>query len=324
MDSLQEIRRPIEAELTEYRNLFDSALCSSDAFLDKALGYIRSRRGKMMRPILLLLTAKELGAVSHTALNAAVTLELLHTASLVHDDIVDESAERRGQASANAVYGNQVAVLLGDYLLAQSLRFSALTGRVDIVEVVAQLGATLSAGEIFQLSNVSNKVISEEVYFAIIKRKTAALFAACTELAARSMGADDDFVQRARKLGEIIGICFQIRDDIFDYFSDAKVGKPTGNDMLEGKLTLPAIYALNNYATPETALLAIRVKNGTASADDIAALVQFTKDNGGIAYAGRVMQELKEEALALISGFKNAEVRRSLEMYLDFVIGRDI
>ncbi len=322
MDRLLEIRKPIEAELGAYRKIFESALEHPDAFLGNALAYIRSREGKMMRPILVLLVARELGNPGTTALRAAVTLELLHTASLVHDDIVDESCQRRGQASANAVYGNKVAVLLGDYLLSGALRYSALTGRVDIVETVAQLGHTLSEGEIFQLSNIRCEEVSEEAYFHIISSKTAALFAACAELGARAMGADADFTARARRLGEIMGICFQIRDDIFDYFSDSNVGKPTGNDMAEGKLTLPLIYALREAKSPEMDARAKAVKEGTATPADIAALVRFTKENGGIAYAERVMDELKTQALELLRDFRNLEVRAALSAYLDFIIER--
>ena len=191
-----------------------------------------------------LLIARECGPIAESTYRAAVTLELLHTASLVHDDVVDESDERRGQASANSVYGNQIAVLVGDYILSLSLQQAARTGSLPCVEIIATLGATLSEGEVFQLANVRNEQANEDDYFHVIDRKTAALFAACGELAALTAGADASFVENARRFGAYIGICFQIRDDIFDYFSDSAIGKPTANDMAEGKLTLPALYAL--------------------------------------------------------------------------------
>ena len=240
MDQLGTIRQPVEDELLRYKQLFDETLTHEDDFLGHALGYLRQRKGKMMRPLLVLLIAKELGDIRISTLRAAVTLELLHTARLVHDDVVDESDERRGQASANSVYGNKVAVLLGDYLLSKSLHQAALTGSIECVDIVAKLGGTLSEGEVFQLANIRNEKSTEEAYFRIIGSKTAELFAACAELGARSAHADDEFVKQAKKFGEIVGICFQIRDDIFDYYADSNIGKPTGNDMNEGKLTLPA------------------------------------------------------------------------------------
>lgn len=321
--NLQDIRRPIEAELARYTDLFDQVLTHKESFMNQALGYVRGRKGKMMRPILVLLLAREIGEVREATLRSAVTLELLHTSSLVHDDVVDESDERRGQASVHKIYDNKIAVLLGDYMLAKTLHQAALTGSVRIVEHVSNLGATLSEGEIFQLANVETDFISEKAYYSIIKGKTAALFAACGALSAISMEADEDFYQRAKKYGEIVGICFQIRDDIFDYFDDAQIGKPRGNDMREGKLTLPAIYAVNSTENAEARALAMKVKAHEASADDIAALIEFSKANGGIEYAEAAMDKLRAEALGLIADFHNAEAKQALTDYIDFVIGRE-
>lgn len=323
MDALEEIRRPIQSELERYKLQFDSTLTHEDDLLGQALGYLRGRKGKLMRPILVLLVAKEAGAIQECSLRAAVTLELLHTASLVHDDVVDESSERRGQASVNAVYGNKVAVLVGDYLLSGSLRQAALSADFRVVEIIARLGGTLSEGEIFQLENVHKEAVTEQAYFHIIRHKTAALFAACAQLGAISAGASDSFVELARSFGEIIGICFQIRDDIFDYFDEQEIGKPTGNDMAEGKLTLPAIYALHHSGSAEVQALAGKVKAGEASREDIARLVELTKQAGGIDYARRVMEDYRQAALKLLEGFQDEEVRGSLSKYLDFVIGRD-
>lgn len=324
MDKLTAIRRPVEQELTAYKELFDAALAHEDDFLGQALDYVRRRQGKMMRPLLVVLMAKELGKVSVNSLRSAVTLELLHTASLVHDDVVDESGERRGQRSVNAVYDNKVAVLVGDYLLSTSLLQAAQTSNIHVVEIISRLGGTLSEGEVYQLANIRKEHISEEAYFHIIYHKTAALFAACAELGAISAGGNADYVARAKRFGELVGICFQIRDDIFDYYEDSKIGKPTGNDMLEGKLTLPVIYAIQHADNERVTQLAARVKSGEASAAEIAELVDYTKSHGGIEYAERRMRELHNEALQLLDAWQNAEVRESLRGYIDFVVDRDL
>ncbi len=324
MDKLTAIRRPVEQELTAYKELFDAALAHEDDFLGQALDYVRRRQGKMMRPLLVVLMAKELGKVSVNSLRSAVTLELLHTASLVHDDVVDESGERRGQRSVNAVYDNKVAVLVGDYLLSTSLLQAAQTNNIDVVEIISRLGGTLSEGEVYQLANIRKEHISEEAYFHIIYHKTAALFAACAELGAISAGGSADYVARAKRFGELVGLCFQIRDDIFDYYEDSKIGKPTGNDMLEGKLTLPVIYAIQHADNERVTQLAARVKSGEASAAEIAELVDYTKSHGGIEYAERRMRELRNEALQLLDAWQNAEVRESLRGYIDFVVDRDL
>lgn len=324
MDKLTAIRRPVEQELTAYKELFDAALAHEDDFLGQALDYVRRRQGKMMRPLLVVLMAKELGKVSVNSLRSAVTLELLHTASLVHDDVVDESGERRGQRSVNAVYDNKVAVLVGDYLLSTSLLQAAQTSNIHVVEIISRLGGTLSEGEVYQLANIRKEHISEEAYFHIIYHKTAALFAACAELGAISAGGNADYVARAKRFGELVGLCFQIRDDIFDYYEDSKIGKPTGNDMLEGKLTLPVIYAIQHADNEYVTQLAARVKSGEASAAEIAELVDYTKSHGGIEYAERRMRELHNEALQLLDAWQNAEVRESLRGYIDFVVDRDL
>lgn len=324
MDKLTAIRRPVEQELTAYKELFDAALAHEDDFLGQALDYVRRRQGKMMRPLLVVLMAKELGKVSVNSLRSAVTLELLHTASLVHDDVVDESGERRGQRSVNAVYDNKVAVLVGDYLLSTSLLQAAQTSNIHVVEIISRLGGTLSEGEVYQLANIRKEHISEEAYFHIIYHKTAALFAACAELGAISAGGNADYVARAKRFGELVGLCFQIRDDIFDYYEDSKIGKPTGNDMLEGKLTLPVIYAIQHADNERVTQLAARVKSGDASAAEIAELVDYTKSHGGIEYAERRMRELHNEALQLLDAWQNAEVRESLRGYIDFVVDRDL
>lgn len=337
MTQLTDIRKPVEAELEAYQALFDRSLSHSDGFLDTALSYIRGRKGKMMRPILVLLVAKEQASrqgkeVPQSSLMSAVTLELLHTASLVHDDVVDESNQRRGQKSVNAVYDNKIAVLLGDYLLAHALRAAALTGHLSIVETIASLGGTLSEGEIYQLANTHKDEITEDSYYKVIRHKTAALFRDCARLGALSSVSTDEkdkdaaerFTQNATRLGEIIGIIFQIRDDIFDYFDDADIGKPRGNDMAEGKLTLPVIHALLSTKDEDMRQVALKVRNLAASSDEIHSLIQFTKQHGGIEYAEAEMQRLRCEALQLLSEFHNEDIRTALTQYIDFVIARSI
>ena len=323
MDYLSLIKTPISTELEEFRRLFDASLSSPNPLLQSVIAHLRQKSGKMMRPMLVMLVARQYGLVTDKALHAAVSLELLHTASLVHDDVVDESGERRGQLSVNAVFNNKVAVLAGDYLLATSLVQVELTRDHRIVEVVARLGQDLAEGELLQLSNVDNLDFSESIYFDVIRKKTAALFAACTKAGALSVGAADELVERARLLGEYIGICFQIKDDIFDYYDNPAIGKPTGNDMHEGKLTLPVLYVLNNLADPLMRELAVRVKQGTASPDDVARLVQHTKEGGGIEYASCVMHRYRDLALDLLSGLADDSLRRAFTAYLDYVVERE-
>lgn len=323
MDYLSLIKQPITSELNDFISLFNKSLSHTDGLLSQVLDHIRQRAGKRMRPILILLMAKNYGEVSDVTQHAAVGLELLHTASLVHDDVVDESGERRGQQSVNAQYNNKVAVLVGDYILSTSLLQMSYTHSEEIVRHLAELGRTLSNGEILQLSNIRNQDISESVYYQVIKQKTAALFEACASVGAMSVGASDAEVAMAGKLGQNIGIIFQIRDDIFDYYDKTEIGKPTGNDMSEGKLTLPVIYALNSTQDEEMMALARKVKAGTVSKDEIARLVQFTKANGGIEYADRCMWEFHAEALGIIeSEVRDETLRTALKAYLDFVIER--
>ena len=239
MDYLSLIKKPIENDLNDFIELFNRNLSHDD---------IRQRGGKRMRPMLILLTAKNYGAISDVTQHAAVGLELLHTASLVHDDVVDESEERRGQAQR-------------------------------IIQYLAELGRTLAAGEILQLSNIQNQEFSEDVYYQVINQKTAALFEACAAIGAISAGATDEDIEKASQFGQTLGIMFQIRDDIFDYYDSKEIGKPTGNDMAEGKLTLPVIYALNNTDFESMHTLARKVKAGTINLDEIAVLVEFTKQN---------------------------------------------
>ena len=323
MDSISLIKTPIEAELEDFKALFDTPLSDSNALLDSVITHIRKRNGKMMRPILVLLVARLYDAVRPSTLHAAVSLELLHTASLVHDDVVDESTERRGQLSVNAIFNNKVAVLTGDYLLATALVEVGMTRNYGIIDIVSKLGQDLAEGELLQLSNVSNPEYSEDIYFDVIRKKTAVLFAACMKAGALSVGAGDEKAEYARLFGEYIGLCFQIKDDIFDYYESKEIGKPTGNDMLEGKLTLPALYALNSTRDKQAQEIAAKVKSGTATTDEIARLIEFSKANGGIEYATKVMIEFKEKALSLLASMEDTDVKKALVCYLDYVVERE-
>ena len=277
-----------------------------------------------MRPILMLLMAKNFGGINKATLHAAVGLELLHTASLVHDDVVDESPERRGQASVNAAYNNKVAVLIGDYILSTALLHVSHTHHEQIVMSLAELGRTLSNGEILQITSNTSDVLSEETYYSVIHQKTAALFEACCGIGAISASADDRQIDAAKNFGRLLGIIFQIRDDIFDYYDSAEIGKPTGNDMAEGKLTLPVLYALQSTANQEMLQLALKVRRRLVTTEEIARLVAFTKENGGIEYAEQRMFELRDEAFLFIQQFvEDAAIADALTAYLDFVIKRN-
>lgn len=309
--------------MADFIELFNEAFSHSDGMLAEVLDHIKHKAGKRMRPMLILLMAKNFGVVTDVTLNAAVGLESLHTASLVHDDVVDESSERRGQPSVNKVFDNKVAVLVGDYILSTALLHVSRTHSENIVRYLSELGQTLSEGEILQLTSNKNEEISEQTYYNIIKRKTAALFEACSAIGAESSGASAEDVALAKKFGQGLGIIFQIRDDIFDYYDSADIGKPTGNDMAEGKLTLPVIYALSSTHDEEMLRLAQNVKSGTVNHDEIGRLVAFTKEKGGIEYAEKRMWDFHRECQRFIdTKTSDPAIRRALQAYLDFVIER--
>lgn len=323
MDYLSLIKEPISAELEDFISLFNQSLLHDEGLLSQVLVHIRQRGGKRMRPMLILLMAKNFGRVSSVTQHAAVGLELLHTASLVHDDVVDESCERRGQASVNALYDNKVSVLVGDFILSTALLYVSKTHSEVIVRYLSELGRTLSDGEILQLTNIQNEAITETAYYEIIKRKTAALFEACAAIGAESAGASHDDVEAARKFGQNLGIIFQIRDDIFDYYDSKEIGKPTGNDMLEGKLTLPVIHALKSTGNAEMMMLARKVKAREVKQSEINQLVAFTKENGGIEYADQQMWKFHADCMRFIDErVGDSAIKTALKAYLDFVIER--
>ena len=301
MDYLSLIKQPIIQEIDDFIALFNTSLSHDEGLLQQVLEHIRQRGGKRMRPMLVLLMAKNFGKVSAVTQNAAVGLELLHTASLVHDDVVDESGVRRGQASVNASYDNKVAVLVGDYILSTALLYVSHTG------------------SILTGSNANECVVAGP-----IKRKTAVLFETCAKIGAQSVGATDQQIAAASEFGSMLGMIFQIRDDIFDYYDSSEIGKPTGNDMREGKLTLPVIHALNVAGNDHFTALARKVKQGDVTPDEIEELVKFAKDNGGIDYAEQTMRELHDKAMEFIrTEVADSPIKTALKAYLDYVIERN-
>lgn len=321
---LHKIQQPIAADLERYVNVFRSALQSDNPLLTAALNHLTRKLGKMMRPTLLLLCAREGGAVTDEALHAAAGLEMLHTASLVHDDVVDESNMRRGQRSVNALFDNKAAVLVGDFITSKALTEVSLTHSLEAVERMAWLGQTLADGELLQLNNTQSTVFSESAYYDVIAKKTAALFSTCAFLGARLGGATDDTVNRLERFGHLVGLCFQLRDDIFDFDENIDAGKPKGNDMHEGKLTLPVIHTLNTATDAHYYRLAMRVRGREASKLEVQELVEFTIASGGLDYAESEMQRLRTEALTMLDGLTDKEVAKALRLYLDYVVKREI
>lgn len=323
MEVIQQLAQPVQREFEQCKTEFDSLMHHSSALLNEVLDLIAQRKGKMMRPLLTLLSAKLFGPVTDESVQTALAFEFFHTASLIHDDIVDESNERRGLPSVNCAYSDSVAVLVGDYMLANALKVAARTGRVELIRTISQTAQDLVDGELLQLRNVLNQTISEDAYYHIIHAKTASLFAACAESGARTTGASDKQLEAMYSFGEYVGKAFQIKDDIFDFVAGSEIGKPTGIDMAEGKLTLPVIHAL--FATEDQKMfeLAYKVKDGSVSADEIKQLVQFSIDNGGIDYAVEVMERYAKYAKQQLDSAPDSDAKQSLMKYVDFVLERN-
>lgn len=324
MGALDTIRKPIEAEMTRFCNEFDARFSHRNPLLNQVLKGVAMRKGKMMRPLLTLLAAKLFAEPNDATFHTALTFEFFHNASLLHDDVVDESDKRRGEESVNVAFNNQVAVLVGDYILATALQEASLTECPRLIYILSVASQDLANGELLQLNNIRNYEFSEEVYYDIIRNKTAALFSGCAEGGAMSVTDNADDIQTLKNFGEIVGLCFQIRDDIFDYNDDKSIGKPTGNDMKEGKLTLPVIYALNSTQDAEMQVIARKVKDRNVTEEEVARLVDFTKKNGGIVYAEKKMEELGEKAKSLLNKYEDSDVKQALVTYVDFVIGRSL
>ena len=322
MNSLEELQKPIADVLEEYKQQFEETLRSDNPLLQQAVNHLLQKKGKLVRPTLVFLSARLFGSVNQSVYDVALALELLHTASLVHDDVVDESDRRRGQASVNALMTNQIAVLVGDFLLSRALHHAAQTGDVKVVDVVANLGQTLADGELLQLANLDDEKLDEASYYMVVRKKTSSLFAVAAQLGVLTSGGSEEEAERMRRFGHLVGTCFQLKDDIFDYDTSTDVGKPAGNDMKEGKLTLPVIHAVNKTKSEETLSKALKVRRGEATQQEIDELVSFTIDNGGIEYAYWAMNEFRMMADGLIDESRDPVIVESLHSLISFVANR--
>ena len=321
MDVLDKIKTPVAAELEQFNEAFRETLYSDNPLLEKAVEHLLKAPGKQVRPLLVLLSARMVGKVDEKVINVALALEMLHTATLVHDDVVDESDRRRGLPSVNAFLSSQVAVLTGDYILSKALECAALTEDVRVVRYIAQLGQALADGELLQLDNKDSDVLSESAYFDIVSRKTASLFSVCARLGALAAGGSEADAERLGQFGKLIGICFQLRDDVFDY-GTAEVGKPVGNDMKEGKLTLPAIYAVKHSENDEIRELALKIRRREATAEEMQKLIDFTISEGGLEYAAWHMKDMQGMADGLIDDTREASITEALHLLASFVAER--
>lgn len=322
MDNRKQIMLPIEAEFGEFKSKYSSLFSSPNPAVDLLLKFLLKRNGKMMRPVLVLLVAKCLNKnISASVYHLASAVELVHQGSLIHDDVVDESETRRGQTSANAAFDNRLAVLLGDYIVSKSLQEVVATRNLECINAISALIGTLSEGEITQLDVLNSDILSEEAYFDIITGKTASLFAACTTLSAILSGASPDQVESFRTYGTIAGLCFQIMDDILDYHDSQETGKPSGNDLKEGKFTLPAIYALTHSNRDWTAHIKA-IRSLTATPQQIREVTEYTLSNGGIDYAIQKMQDLKTQALNALPTQMEEPLRAAFNAYLELIINR--
>ncbi|MHB9056755.1 MAG: polyprenyl synthetase family protein [Paludibacteraceae bacterium] len=323
MNYIEKIKSPIFAEMQELEKVFTKVLDSDNELLSGVHGYIMEGSGKKLRPILTLLAAKLLGQINDETLYGAFSLELLHTASLVHDDVVDDTLERRGRASVNARWTNKIAVLTGDYILSKSLYCANATGNLAIMKTISVIGMTLPDGELLQLANTKQSATTEHEYFEIIKRKTALLFATCTEVGGLSVKATKDELQHLRNFGEFLGICFQIKDDIFDYYEDVHIGKPTGNDVRDGKLTLPLIYALKNTSEKEKEEVVKLIDSKDFTTENINKIMHFAHGYGGVDYAKKMMDQFMEKAVNELKDFPENEAKKALLDCVEFVAARD-
>ncbi len=307
--------------MEQFREVFRKTLYSDNPLLEQVVEHLLKAPGKQLRPMLVLLAARMVGEVNEKVIRVALALEMLHTASLVHDDVVDESDRRRGLPSVNALLSNQVAVLAGDFVLSKALECAAETEDVRVVRYIAQLGQSLADGELLQLDSQDSEVLSEAVYFDIIGRKTATLFSLCARLGAMMAGGTEAEAERLAQYGKLIGICFQLRDDVFDY-GTAEVGKPLGNDMKEGKLTLPTIYAVVHSDDASMRELALKVRRREASAEEMHQLMDFTVSQGGLEYAQWHMKDMQGMADGLIDDTRNPSITEALHLLTAFVAER--
>lgn len=323
MNALDTIQQAIAPELKLLNDKISTSLSSDNALMSRVIdGYLQSK-GKLIRPILVILSAKLFGEATPDVISAAAAVEMLHNASLIHDDVVDESKMRRDRPTLNAMWDNHIAVLVGDYFVSTALQQAIATGDVRIIGALASLGRELSLGEIEQISNARYHNLNEEAYFKVITAKTASLFVACIEMGAYAVGAPEERIEPLRRYGKLLGQCFQIKDDIFDYFDDPAVGKPTGNDLREGKITLPLLSVLTDASAPDhEQMLALAMKEQLDS-NEIDTLIQYARDNGGIDYAYSTMRRLHDSADEILDRyFGNSPATEQLRSIFDFIIAR--
>jgi octaprenyl-diphosphate synthase len=319
--SLEEIKAPIKSELDFFAQHFKESMKTDVALLDTITQYIIRSKGKQVRPMFVLLSAKMNGQINDATYVAASLMELLHTASLVHDDVVDDAYERRGFMSINALWKNKIAVLVGDYLLSQGLLVALKNDRADILKITSQAVKEMSEGELLQIEKARRLDIKEEIYFDIIRKKTASLIAAACSAGAASVTNDSQTIEHMRQLGETIGICFQIKDDLFDY-GDLDVGKPLGIDIKEQKMTLPLIYALNNATKDDRSRIINIVKNNNNQSDKVKEVIQFVKNSGGIEYSVDWMNKYYRKSLEMLETYPKSDAREALSKLLEFTLTR--
>jgi octaprenyl-diphosphate synthase len=322
MLTLDQIQHPIAEEMKAFEPHFREAMRSRAAMLDRIMHYIVKRKGKQMRPMFTLLSARQFGPVNESAFTAASLIELLHTATLVHDDVVDGSAMRRGFFSINALWKNKIAVLVGDYLLSRGLLLAIDKGEFDLLRIVSRAVREMSEGELLQLEKSRSLNFSEEIYFDIIRQKTASLIAACCASGASAAGRPAEEIERMRRFGELTGIAFQIKDDLFDYGSGAETGKPSGLDIKEKKLTLPLIHALQRVSTSDRRWIVNTVKNNNQDNKAVARVIAMVTEAGGIDHARERMLHYRDEALAVLHTFPENESRHALEGLVHLTVER--
>ena len=324
MTTLESIQKSISPELKMLNERIVGALSTSNKLMNEVVETYLKTKGKQIRPILVMLSAKMFGTIDENVISAAAAVEMLHNASLIHDDVIDETKERRNNPTINCIWDNHIAVLVGDYFVSAALQQAISTQDPRIIAALSQLGAILSLGEIDQIYNAQSHVLSEEAYFNVIKAKTASLFVACVAMGGYAVKASDDEIEKLKQFTNLLGLCFQIRDDVFDYFEDKKVGKPTGNDLREGKITLPLLHVLLNESLPlHEEMLDLSHKDNLTT-EEIAMLINYAKNNGGIEYAYEKMTELRNQAVEIIKQLPDNEAREAFIAILDYIIARDL
>jgi len=322
MAMINEIKRPIYSEMEAFEPKFKEALASTIPLLDRITHYIVKRKGKQLRPMLVFLSAKLVGEVNESTYRGASLVELMHTATLVHDDVVDDANLRRGFFSINALWKNKVAILVGDFLLSKVLLLSVENKEHKLLEIVATAVREMSEGELLQIEKARRLDITEDIYFKIIKQKTASLISSCCGVGAASATSDEKLIDKMKLFGEYAGIAFQIKDDLFDYQLVNQTGKPSGIDIKEQKMTLPLIYALQKANRKDKKRIINTVKNHHDNPDRVTEVVKYVQTSGGLEYAEKRMIEYKEKALEILLEFEENEIRTSLEKLLDYIILR--